>query len=182
MSPDMLQFLVAVGSVLEPLLWFIIALSTMGGVFITGSGLFTAYLLGNPDSRWRGRNESSHGGVIANLIIGPILTMPIFMITVFGNTMLNTDVSGAFGYPTVGPSPAQQQAIATLFGLFQVMGVCAFCWGWVIMNKFYSGSSSESWWSGFWRILAGAAMVYLNAVLDLLQGFIGINFVGMVFS
>lgn len=180
-NADLLNALINFSSVLDPLLTLIVVVSTIIGVLMVANALMKAYVLSLDNAHSWGGNTATVPGIIWSLIIGGILVAPIFMVQLFGNTMLNVSVNGSgMLYQAAGMTDTQRQALRAIFGMFAIAGFIAFIRGWVVLNKHFNGVIKDGVGMGLTFILGGTALIYLDVVLDLISEKTGIDFTSIL--
>lgn len=174
---DLLTILINFSSILDPLLTLVVIISAIIGVIMVGQALLNAYVLSLDNGHSWGANTATVPGIIWSLIIGGILVSPIFVVQIFGNTMLDVSVNGSgLLYQSAGLTDAQKAAVKAIFGLFSVTGFIAFIRGWIVLNKHFNGVIKDGVGMGVTFVVGGTALVYLDVFLDAVRNTTGFDF------
>lgn len=182
-NPDLLTILTNLYPVLDDLVSLITKICALIGVYLIGSGLVMFYALSADDGRFRGHGQPTAGGAISNCLIGGVLITPLVILQQVGNQLFagSAMTVGPMMYQTAGSTPQQQMAIKAIFGLFMLVGYITFVSGWIKMNKHANGVIKDGAVAALIQIIFGAALVYLDQILDMVSGIAGIDFMKVLF-
>jgi len=181
-TADILQVLVNIAPNFPGILKVIVAISTLlGAMMIIGTIMALNAYYGS-DGKYVGSADITPGRAVIRIVIGCVLVMPVFMMSIGRNTAFDGAAvsGGAFSYQSSGLSQQQQVALDAIFGLFVIVGYIAFIRGWRLLDKQFSGLSRDGASAGVTHIIAGILLVYLDVLLSTLSSWTGFDFVHLL--
>lgn len=178
---DALQILRNIAKDFPAILNMVFVLSTAIGLYLVGSALYSAFLITNSanNSAWTGRSLPTHKEVVSSLIIGVILSAPVFFQVAIGRMFFGGDVltDTAFVIQTNGMGADAKFVYECVMNLATVAGAIYMLTGWLDINAYHHGKRQE-WFDGFVTVVAGAVLYILPNFLDAIMKWTNWNFVG----
>lgn len=179
-SADALAILKRISTDFPAILKFLYIVCTAIGIFLVGKATYDAFQITNSNSgAWTGRTPPQVKNVLSGLVIGVIMTAPIFFQVAIGKAFFGGDVltDSAFVIQTHGMSADQKFVYEAIMNLASLAGTCFFIAGWLKMDGYYKGTE-QSWTQGAVQAFGGALLFFLPNIIDLAMKWTGWNFVG----
>ncbi|WP_432262874.1 hypothetical protein [Cupriavidus sp. TMH.W2] len=156
---------------------FCAVLFALAGVVLVAMGVYGFYVIHYNDGRTPGGRNIGHAGAASNVVIGALLTGLMYITALTKNTVLGTEIqNGSMGFQSSGMTATQQAAITALFGLFAILGFIASGRGWMLLNRFFSGTEKE-WAGAIAYIIGGMLCVYMEESMVFVTRVTGFDFV-----
>ncbi|MDW5418626.1 hypothetical protein R6242_18840 [Iodobacter sp. CM08] len=176
---DALQILRNISISFPGILKFLYICSAAIGIYMIGNALYSSFkLTNNNNSAWSGRSPPQISSITSGLLIGVILTAPIFFQVAIGRAIFGGDVltDSAFLIQTHTMNSSQKFVYEAIMNLGSIAGTLFFIAGWLKIDAYHKGIE-QKWTPGAIQALGGCALFFLPNLIDMLMKWTKWNFV-----
>lgn len=176
---DALQILRNISVSFPGLLKFLYICSAAIGIYMIGSALYSSFKLTNSNhSSWSGKAPPQISSITSGLLIGVILTAPIFFQVAIGRAIFGGDVltDSAFLIQTHTMNSDQKFVYEAIMNLSSIAGTMFFILGWLKIDAYHKGIE-QKWTPGAVQALGGCALFFLPNLIDMVMKWTKWNFV-----